>query len=55
MKKTRLIWIYTLIVFIFMCVALLTKGEIKTFFFGIGLGVIIGQLIYFIGGTYEES
>lgn len=55
MKKTRLIWIYTLIAFIFMGVEFLTKGEIQTFFLGTELGVLIGQLIYFIGDTYEED
>lgn len=55
MKKTRIIWIYTLIVFIFMCVVLLTKGELQTFFLGTQLGVLIGQLICFIGDAYEEG
>ena len=43
-----MIYIYTLIVFIFMAVVLLTTGTIQIFFLGLEIGVLIGEIIYSI-------
>lgn len=41
-------WIYSIFVWFFMAIVIFTNGEIQMLFLGLEIGVLIGQIIYFI-------
>ena len=41
-------WIYSILIWICMFIVLSTTGNIRILFFGVEIGILIGQIIYFI-------
>ena len=46
-------WIYSICICICMIMVFLTTGSIKTFFLGLEIGILIGQILYIIKEVIE--
>ncbi len=43
-----MVWIYSILIYIFMFFCFTTSGAVKMFFLGLEIGTLIGQVIFFI-------
>ena len=50
-----MIWIYSIFVWIFMFLFFVTPEVIKLLFLGLEIGVLIGQVIFFINGIMKDK